>query len=920
MATLNQAKIIKSLEKITEDLDKKTFFFDFLKAYGFPKTTIQRLQKNDSSRNIALEPGDYGLTKQIYFHPLDHGHLSKALKELINNDELKKQRVRFFIVTDFHDLVAYDARVDDYIEIDFKDLRCNFDFFLPLTGQYEKPLEYSEHPADIKACEKMGRLYDVIRVLNHYEKSDLHDLNVFLTRLLFCLFAEDTGIFPKKGQMTSAIESMTSRDGKELRHFFEQLFEILDIPEKSKKRDSYPATLQAFPYVDGGLFSEHTRVPQFNTRGRNLLLECCRLEWKEVSPVIFGSMFQAVVDPEKRHEFGAHYTSEKNIFKLIRPLFLDDLEKELQQILDLKSNKEKRRRLNDYQTRLSTFKFLDPACGCGNFLIVSYRELKTLELRALKARLDLSPDKSRSIFMDWGDDSRVSIDQFYGIELEEFPVEIARVSMWLMEHFMNVKFGAELGRVFPSIPLKKSVNIICANALEIDWNDLIKAKKLSYIMGNPPFSGARSMKKIQKKEVEATFDGMENSSNLDYVCAWYKKASDLLEINNNIQCAFVSTNSICQGEQVDPLWGYLFNKGITINFAHQTFRWKNEARDNAGVYCIIVGFSKTPLKNKKLYVYDDVNDEPTMSVVGNINAYLVDSSSDLIVKSSSTVLSPRPAMVFGNQPIDGGNLLIEADEVKDFIDDDEIRKYVKKLVGAKELIYNTQRYCLWLVNAPEKILQDNKIKERLRKCKEYRLSRKRPATRARAATPQLFHDRRFDIPPEMSIVIPRVSGEKRFYIPIGFVGSESIVTDTCNLIPNGTLFDFGILESRMHMTWMRAVCGRLESRYRYSRDLCYNTFPLPETNESQRKIISNLAQNVLDIRERYPEKTLADLYDIALMPNDLKKAHQELDGAVDKLYRKKSFENDEQRLHHLFARYEKLIQGEDDSQLFDEDL
>lgn len=626
MTALNQGKIIKGLEQLTETPDPQNFFFDFLKVFGFSKTTIKRLQENDSSRNIAVAEGDYGLTKQIYFRQTSDSDLSEQIADLRANSSIISNKVRFIIVTDFRMLAAYDAKVDDSILIDFADLSKNFDFFLPLTGQYEKPLAYAQHPADVKACEKMGRLYDIIRQQNHYETAeDLHSLNVFLTRLLFCFFAEDTEIFPRKGQMTDAMEAMTSKNGSDLHWFYEKFFEILDIPEDSDERKNYPETLQEFPYVNGGLFREKIRIPEFNARGRNILLECGRLEWNQISPIIFGSMFQAVMDPKTRHDMGAHFTSEKNIFKVIRPLFLDNLEAEFQQIFELKDRSTKKKRLDEYQTKLSELRFLDPACGSGNFLVVTYREIKTLELKALTERLNLDSDRSRSIFMDWQKDSRVSIDHFYGIEIEEFPVEIARVSMWLMQHVMNRKFGEQLGAVLPSLPLKKSANIYCANALRIDWTKIVDPNSKLYIYGNPPFGGGSVISKEQKSEIRDLFYGVQGAGNLDYVAGWYAQAEKVLRVNPFIQCAFVSTNSICQGEHTGILRKYLLlERGICINFAHQTFKWKNEAKSNAAVYCVIIGFSKVDLGNKYIYSYKTVNSDPVRINAKMINSYLLD--------------------------------------------------------------------------------------------------------------------------------------------------------------------------------------------------------------------------------------------------------------------------------------------------------
>lgn len=914
MAKLNHAKIIKGFEALRQTTKGKDFFVGFLKTFGFPAATIRNVQDPNNGRNIAIAEGDYGLAKNMYFRPVTRGQdVNAVVKTLVKDATIAKHKVRFIFATDFHRVVAYDSRVDDWADFDFADLVENYEFFLPLTGLYEKPLAYTSHPADVKACEKMGKLYDIIRATNQYDDEHLHDLNVFLTRLLFCFFAEDTGIFPIQGQMTKAIESLTKTDGSDMDNFFERLFWMLDMEPGRLARKQETPTLAAFPYVNGGLFRDKIRIPTFNARARNILLECGRLEWNLISPVIFGSMFQAVMKPEERHALGAHFTSERNIMKVIEPLFLDDLKAELQAILETISDTQKKLtkdqtdKLYAFQGKLASLTFLDPACGSGNFLIVSFREIKRLEFAAVKAlhKFD-SPD--RSLLDDWKlDASKVSINQFYGIEIEEFPVEVARVSMWLMEHVMNVEFGTFFGATIPTIPLKDSAHIVCANALTTDWGTVVPVEQLSYIMGNPPFIGAATMSKVQKKEVMDVFDGVKNSGILDFVAAWYKKASGLVQVNPKIECAFVSTNSICQGEQVAPLWGMLFNDGIHINFAHQTFQWRNEAKDNAGVYCVVIGFGKHERNEKRLYCYESVRAEPSAHIVKSINGYLIEGNPETIVYAASKCLCDTvPAMVYGNKPTDGGNLIIEAVDYEKFASDFEIVPYIKKLIGSKELLHNIPRYCLWLVGAPKEVLENAIISKRIQACEEMRLSSTKKATVLCASTPYLFQERRFDDPPESMIVVPAVSSERRNYIPMSFIGSDTIATNGCHIVPNGTLYDFGILESRMHMTWMRTVCGRLESRYRYSRDLCYNTFPWPDAKEPQRHVIEVLAQNVLDARDLYPELTLADLYDPDKMPQELKDAHEHLDRAVDQLYRAKAFENDEERLQMLFEKYEKL--------------
>ena len=915
MAKLNHAKIIKGFEELIKTTNGKDFFVGFLKTFGFPASTIRNVQDAKNGRNIATAEGDYGLAKNLYFRPVTDGQdVGQVAKELCKNPVMTKQKVRFVLVTDFKRFVAYDAKVDDLIDIDFADLVLNYEFFLPITGLYEKPLAYTSHPADVKACEKMGKLYDIIRATNHYDDDNLHDLNVFLTRLLFCFFAEDTGIFPIEGQMTKAIESLTKADGSDMVDFFERLFWILDMEPTRYARTQETPTLAAFPYVNGGLFRDKIHIPTFNARARNILLECGRLEWNQISPVIFGSMFQAVMKPEDRHALGAHYTSEQNILKVIEPLFLDDLKAELASILSgikdtqKKLTKEQTDKLYAFQGKLASLTFLDPACGSGNFLIVSFREIKRLEFEAVKALHKFDDTHERSLLDDWKlEASKVTIDQFYGIEIEEFPVEVARVSMWLMEHVMNVEFGKFFGATIPTIPLKDAAHIVCANALTTDWATVVPVERLSYIMGNPPYVGYQAMSSEQKELISTLFDGNKYARSLDFVTGWFLKAGQLIKKNRYIKSAFVTTNSITQGEQVSPLWNTLFSLDVKILFAHATFKWSNEAKGNAGVYCAIIGLTSSKEKNNKckLFIYKTVTSEPEMLVVENITPYLTYGKAVIISQSKHQLNNETPNLILGNMPKDGGNLIVEAEAYEEFNSEPLVRPFLKRLVGATELLYNQPRYCLWLKDAPKEVLTHPLVKKRLDGVRSMRLASKASDTRKFADYPHLF--KQTTQPDHLpTICIPCVTSERREYIPMGFLDEETKVTNLCYIVPNGTLYDFGILESRMHMTWMRTVCGRLESRYRYSRDLCYNTFPWPEVKEEQRKLIEVLAQKVLDERDLYPDLTLADLYDPDKMPPELKKAHEQLDLAVDALYRPRGFESDEERLKMLFERYEKL--------------
>lgn len=903
MAGLNQAKVMKDLEAVIAG-GKEDFIYGFLQAYKFSSVTVKRLRNGEKQRNAARIAGDIALANKLYFRAVTDGStLENVMEEIKNLPLIEAEKIRFIMVTDFQRIYAYDKKVQDCTEFDYADLPVNYEFFLPLTGEYEKALSYTEHPADVKACEKMGSLYDRIRTINHYEKQELHALNIFLTRLLFCFFAEDTGIFPLSQQMTNAVTANTLEDGSDTAVFFENLFSILDLPENAPERKTFAKTFQKFPYVNGTLFREKITVPQFDKRARSLLLDCGKMNWSDISPVIFGSMFQAVMDQEQRRNLGAHYTSEKNIFKVIRPLFLDDLEEELEKILAGQKGKAKEKALKEFHQKLYSLGFLDPACGCGNFLIVSYRELRLLELRVLLALKELNPQESQLIDIKFM--QKVSIEQFYGMELEEFPVDIARVSLFLMDHVMNLKCAEAFGQTYPTIPLKHSAAIVCTNALTTPWESIIPPEKISFIFGNPPFVGSSTMTKEQKAEIMAIFNKRTGAGKLDYVTAWYEKSSLYMQNNQNIHCSFVSTNSICQGEQVAYFWAEILKRKIKINFAHQTFQWSNEAKNNAAVYCIIVGFSYINSLKKKLFSYVTIKSEPVMQLVENINPYLI-AAKDIVVKPINEVLTKQIEMVRGNQPTDGGNLIIEANGYEQFITKEpEAKPYIKKFIGAEEFLHNKQRYCLWLVNAPQEILELPEIKERILACYQMRLNSVDIGCRKLANRPHLFRDINN---PQSALLIPRVSSERRKYIPIGYIHQNTIISDSCHTIPNATLYDFAILTSAMHMVWVRTVCGRLKSDYRYSRDLCYNTFPFPNPTKQQKEQLSKLAEDILLMRETYPHLTLADMYDPDKMPEDLKEAHHKLDLAVDSLYQKKPFENDDERLQLLFNLYEKLTQ------------
>jgi len=626
---------------------------------------------------------------------------------------------------------------------------------------------------------------------------------------------------------------------------------------------------------------------------RQALLDCCYIDWSKISPAIFGSMFQSVMNPKERRNLGAHYTSETNILKLIKPLFLDELWKEFESIKDNKN------KLPEFHKKLSTLKFLDPACGCGNFLVITYRELRLLELEILRAS-----NKTGQRVFDVREIIYLDVDMMYGIEYEEFPARIAEVAMWLIDHQMNMQISNEFGQYFVRLPLKKAAKIVHGDALETDWENVVSKNDLSFILGNPPFIGSKIMKQNQRDQIVKQFDNADGSGVLDYVTGWYIKAAKFIQ-DTKIKVGFVSTNSIVQGEQTSILWGQMLNKyKIKIHFAHRTFKWSNEAKGNAAVYCVIVGFANYDTNNKSIFEYEDIKGEAHELKVKNINPYLVDAKDILIDKSSNPICNV-PKMSFGNMPLDGGHLLLSDEEKNAFVlKEPKAEKFIKPLISAYEFLNGENRWCIWLVGAePSELKQLPEVLKRVEAVKKFRLDSVAPSTQKFAITPTLFRDRN---QPDTYILIPSTTSENRKYIPLGFFGKDDIANNSCHTVPNGNLYHFGILMSTMHMAWVKSVCGRLESRFRYSKDIVYNNYPWPENpNDKQLKAIETASQKVLDARLEFPKSSLSDLYDPLTMPPVLIKAHNELDKAVDLAYRPQPFTSEANRMVFLFELYEK---------------
>ncbi len=838
-------------------------------------------------------------------------NLDKAFKQAkdympgLKDHELPK----YIIVCDFENFRLYDLEENKQSDFQLTELVKNIQLFDFIAG-YKKKVFKDEDPVNIHAAEKMGKLHDALKEAGYVG----HELEVLLVRLLFCLFAEDTGIFEKQA-FQDYIELKTNEDGTDLGLYLQQIFDVLNTSEK-ERQNTLDEILTTFPFVNGQLFAENLHLASFNSKMRSILLECCYIDWSYISPAIFGSMFQSVMNPEERRNLGAHYTSEKNILKLIEPLFLDKLWGEFEKI---KNNKKK---LIEFHTKIASLRFLDPACGCGNFLVITYRELRLLELSILK-QLYIK----QQLVTDLGLLVQCNVDRFYGIEYEEFPAQIAQVALWLIDHQMNMIISQEFGEYFVRLPLRKSAKIVHGNALRIEWDTITEPlpsetessiKKFDYILGNPPFVGKKEQNQEQKYDMKIIFKDVKGAGILDYVTAWYIKAAQYLkkynteetDLKSDTKVSFVSTNSISQGQQVGILWNELFNKySIKIHFAHRTFKWNNEARGNASVHVVIIGFSNFEVANKKIYEYENTGDEPHEHIVKNINPYLVEGLSSIIMNRTTPICNVS-TMNYGSMPIDNGHLILSDSEKESILKKEPTSsKFIRPYTGGKEFLNNIKRWCLWLKDVNPISIKDSKeIHLRIKRTKDFRLESNRGATNNLANFPSLFGEIRQPI--SDYIIIPKVSSSNRKYIPIGILKQNIIASGSSLIIQEASLYNFGILSSIMHMTWTSYICGRMKSDYQYSANIVYNNYPWAEKPTKKKKeAVEKFAQEVLDVRLQFPESSLADLYDPLSMPQALVKAHQKLDKAVDLCYRSQPFKNEASRIKFLFELYDKYTSG-----------
>ena len=883
---MNITQIESNIHLLVDNINHETFIYDFLTAFGTPNATIKKLQIG--SLNLSKKENEILWKKKIYFTHIDSDSLHSYIDGIRKDETINKQQPRFIIVINDKSLVSYDSKTSDTLDCELQDLTKHFSFFLPLAGM-EKAQHQVENPADVKASEKMAKLYDEIRKDNDFDtEEEVHGLNVFLSRLLFCFFAEDTGIFAQS-QFTHSISNHTQVDGTDLDTCLDRMFEVMNTPYGS--RGNIPQFLNDFPYVNGGLFKDFHKSPKFTRRSRQVILECGELNWSAINPDIFGSMIQAVITPEHRGGMGMHYTSVPNIMKVIEPLFLNDLYEAFD---DSKGNIKK---LNDLLRRLWNIKIFDPACGSGNFLIISYKELRKLEMLIFQEIDKVSGTYTNQF-------TGITLNNFFGIELDDFAHEVAILSLWLAEHQMNVEFTKQFGRSQPSLPLKQTGNIVQGNACRIDWEMVCPKNENDeiYILGNPPYLGYARQSPEQKKDMDFVFKSKENYKKLDFIACWFYLGASYIK-NYNAQYSFVSTNSICQGEQVSLLWPIIFGGELEIGFAYTSFKWKNNAKEIAGVTVIIVGVRNQSTKEKRIYA------ENKYTTVKTINGYLVPNT-NAIVNSRNFSLSNLPEMIIGSKATDNGNLLLNQDEKNKLLEDfPEAESLVKKYVGADDFLNNNLRYCLFITKENKSIAYSIKpLIERFEKCYEFRINSKKKATQQIAKTPYAFDEQKYR--ETNSIIIPQTTSEKREYIPIGFLDSSYVISNGARVVYDAETWMFSILTSKFHNSWVQSVAGRLETRIQYSNTLCYNTFPFPSISTNQKVELENCVFKILEEREKHSEKTLAQLYDPDKMPEGLREAHHQNDLAVERCYRLKPFESDEERLEYLFKLYEQMIAKE----------
>ena len=880
--------------------ETQSFYNDFFEVFGVKRRSVARYEEHVAkldNRHGYIDlfwPGQLLIEQKSAGRDLQkaYGQAGEYFDALPEGD-----RPRHILVSDFQNFELHDRDERETVSFALADLPRHVERFGFIVGVQRRTFR-DQDPANVKAAELVGKLHDALEAVGYRG----HDLERFLVRIAFCLFADDTGIFEPRDIFFDFLESRTGPDGADLGLWLSQLFQVLNTPVE-QRQTTLDEDLATFPYVNGRLFDGPLRIPAFDSAMREMLLDACRFDWSSISPAIFGALFQSVMDQRERRAAGAHYTTEKNILKVIEPLFMDDLRAEFGR---LRSRKDNRRRgdLIQFKTKLGELKFFDPACGCGNFLVIAYRELRLLEIEVLRA-LGTQDE------LDVTTLSNIDVDQFHGIELGEFPARIAEAAMWMMDHVMNNRLSLEFGKTFTRIPLKKSPRIAHCDALEEDWSTVLPPAQCDFVFGNPPFVGAKYQSARQRGQVRRIADLGNSGGTLDYVAAWFVKAGEYVR-GGKARIGFVATNSITQGEQVAQLWPILFERcGLEIAFAHRTFAWGSDARGKAHVHVVILGLDRREAARpeKRLFSYPDINADPGESRHAALSPYLFDagglSNPHLVVREESAPINGMGKLIIGSKPIDGGNYIFNAEERAAFIAaEPDAPPYVRPFIGAREYLQGGERYILALHDAPpDKLAKMPAVRERVAAVRDYRRASKSAPTRQLAETPTLYHVN--VLPKSPFLVIPEVSSERREYAPIGWLEPPVIPSNKLRLLSNASLYDFALLTSAMHMAWMRAVTGRMKSDYMYSVGVVYNTFPTPPESANRSKL-EPLAQAVLDARAAHPGATLAQLYDPDLMPPNLRKAHQALDRAVDRLYHPKGFTSERERVEHLFTRYEKI--------------
>lgn len=880
---MNIAEIEMKLKALSEQpFDPAAFPYRVLEIYDAPRATVTKLQ--NGSMNKGEAEGDVLWKGKLFFRPAPKGKAAVTIDAMKASAAAAANKPRFLMSADGAEISGLDTKSDETFHARFSDFNEQFDFLLPLTG-VERYQAVKENPADIKAAGRLAKFYDALIERNpDWKKPErTHALNLFMTRVLFCMFAEDTGIV-EKDLFTKTVDEFTLEDGSDTHNVLKAIFDVMD--RKDGDREGFPAFAKDFPYVNGGLFRDRTPIPEFSKKSRRVLIEAAQLNWSQINPDIFGSMIQAVVHPELRGDLGMHYTSVPNIMKLIGPLFLDRLEREFE------AGKNSAKRLERLLTRIYRIRVFDPACGSGNFLIISYRELRRLEIRIFKRLQEISTQATLPM-------SQVRLGQFYGIEYADFAAETAKLSLWISEYQANKEFEEVFGSAPPALPLKDGGNISQGNALRLNWFAVCPPQDdaETYIVGNPPYLGRAQQTAEQKADMVMVFNGVsEKFRNMDYVSCWMIKARDYAARLRGVEFSFVMTNSICQGDHVGLLWPLVLESGLEISFAHESFKWKNSASSNAGVTCVIVGLRLVSDEPKYLF------GEGVFRQVNNINPYLVEAE-NIIVKSSSTSLAGLPRMNFGNMSNDGGHLIFSPDEkAKVVAEHPEAAAFFRRIYGSQEYIKGIERWCLWLDSASlEAAKRVPEIARRLELVTAYRSASAREATKAFAASPHLFTENRYQ--PGEAFFVPQISSERRAYLPCGFLPKDALVIAPHFVIYDCPAYVMALISSRLHTLWITAVCGQLETRIRYSNTLGYNTFPVPALSDGQKRTLDDCTWKIVEERESNPGTPISDLYDPKTMPKALLKAHQDLDATLETIYRGRPFKSDTERLEHLFRLY-----------------